>query len=155
MAQIEGEILIRRSVEDVFDFVADERNEPRYNPRMLRAEKLSPGPIGVGTRFDAEMATMRGSASMTIEFTAYEPPRWLASTTRLSNMDIEGTLSFDRVPEGTRMRWWWKIEPRGFLRLLGPLVARLGRRQERMIWTGLKKLLEEESTAGVPARRSG
>ena len=40
------------------------------------------------------------------------------------------------------MRWLWKIEPRGFLKLLGPLVARLGRRQERMIWTGLKQLLK-------------
>jgi hypothetical protein len=37
----------------VFDFVADERNEPRYNPRICRAEKLSPGPVGRGTlRFD-------------------------------------------------------------------------------------------------------
>jgi hypothetical protein len=30
----------------VFDFVADERNEPRYNPRMLLAEKISSGPRG-------------------------------------------------------------------------------------------------------------
>jgi hypothetical protein len=36
-------------VEEVFDFVADERNEPRYNPRMLSAEKTSDGPIGIGT----------------------------------------------------------------------------------------------------------
>jgi hypothetical protein len=55
MAHVEGEILIGRPVAEVFDFVADERNEPRYNPRMLRAEKLSTGPIGVGTRFRAEM----------------------------------------------------------------------------------------------------
>ena len=33
--------MIARPVEEVFDFVADERNEPRYNPRMLRAEKLT------------------------------------------------------------------------------------------------------------------
>ena len=42
MAWIEDEIVIATSVEEVFDFVADERNEPRYNPRMLRAKKLSP-----------------------------------------------------------------------------------------------------------------
>jgi len=39
MAHIEGEIVIKRPVDEVFDFVADERNEPRYNPRMLRAER--------------------------------------------------------------------------------------------------------------------
>ncbi len=94
MAWVKGGLVINRPVEEVFDFVADERNEPRYNPRMLRAEKLTPGPIGVGTRFRAEMAAMRGSAPMTIEFTAYERPRRLASTTRLSNMDIEGITEF-------------------------------------------------------------
>ena len=46
MARIEGEIAINRPVDEVFDFVADERYEPRYNPRMARVEKLSPGQIG-------------------------------------------------------------------------------------------------------------
>ena len=46
MVAIEGEISIARPPEVVFDFVADERNEPRVNPQMLRAEKLSPGLIG-------------------------------------------------------------------------------------------------------------
>jgi uncharacterized protein YndB with AHSA1/START domain len=37
MVRVAGDILIGRSVEAVFDFVADERNEPRYNPRLGRA----------------------------------------------------------------------------------------------------------------------
>ena len=92
MAHVEGEIVIARPVEEVFDFVADERNEPRYNPRMLRVEKLTPGPIGVGTRFHAEMKTMRRQAGMTIEFTGYERPTRLASTTaRLDDGDPRHT----------------------------------------------------------------
>ena len=35
MARINGEILIDRPREAVFDFVSDECNEPRYNPQML------------------------------------------------------------------------------------------------------------------------
>ncbi len=38
MLRIAGEIVIDRPVDEVFDFVADERNEPDDNPRMLRAE---------------------------------------------------------------------------------------------------------------------
>ena len=108
MAQINGEILINRPVEEVFDFVADERNEPRYNPRMLRAEKLSPGPVGLGSRFRAVMRSWPRPTTMTTEFRVYQRPRRLASTTRLSTMDIEGILSFDPVPAGTRMRWAWE-----------------------------------------------
>jgi hypothetical protein len=44
----EGEIVINRPVDEVFDFVAGERNEPQYNSRMPRAEAISPGPIGGG-----------------------------------------------------------------------------------------------------------
>ena len=145
MARIEGEIVIERPLEEVFDFVADERNEPRYNPRMLRAEKLSPGPIGAGTRFRAEMK-MRGRrrpVEMTVEFTGHERPHRLASTTHLSTMEIRGALTFESVPEGTRMRWQWNLEPRGLLKALGPLLVRVGRRQEQEVWSGLKRLLEQ------------
>jgi hypothetical protein len=48
MASVSGAILINRPVELVFDHVADQRNEPIYNPRMLRSEKITDGPIGVG-----------------------------------------------------------------------------------------------------------
>ena len=51
MATISGEIDIGRPVEVVFDYVADQTNEPRYNPDMVRAEKATAGPIGKGTRF--------------------------------------------------------------------------------------------------------
>jgi hypothetical protein len=39
MVRIQGTTVVARPVEDVFDFVADERNEPKYNPRMTRAER--------------------------------------------------------------------------------------------------------------------
>ena len=148
MPQIDGEIVIHRPIEEVFDFVADERNEPRYNPRLLRAEKASGGPIGVGTRWEAEMKTGGRSAAMTIEVTAYERPRRLASSTRLSNMDIRGALTFATGPGGeTRMRWSWDLKPRGVLRVMTPLLARMGRRREKVVWSNLKHLLEHSASA--------
>ena len=46
MKPIRGEVLINVPAEEVFDFVADERNEPLYNRNLLHVEKLSPGPVG-------------------------------------------------------------------------------------------------------------
>lgn len=142
MVHVDGEIIIRRPVEVVFDAVADERNEPRYNPRMRRAEQVSAGSLGVGTQFRAEMATTGRPVTMFIEYTAFERPRRLRSTTHLAAMDIQGTLAFEPVPEGTILRWSWELKPRGVFRLVTPLVACLGRRQEAAIWAGLKRYLE-------------
>jgi hypothetical protein len=35
-------------VEEVFDFVVDKRNEPKYNPNMLSVEQITPGSVGRG-----------------------------------------------------------------------------------------------------------
>ncbi len=144
MAHVEGQITIHRPVDEVFDFVADERNEPRYNPQMRRAEQTSAGSIGVGTTFRAESMSRGRPVEMTITFTDFERPRRLSSATHLSTMDIQGTLTFDPVPQGTWMRWSWNLEPRGMLKLMTPVVALVGRRQERSIWTGLKRYLEAQ-----------
>ena len=57
-------------------------------------------------------------------------------------MDLHGGLRFDPVAGGTLLRWSWKLRPHGLLGLARPMVARMGRRQEQRIWTGLKRLLE-------------
>jgi uncharacterized protein YndB with AHSA1/START domain len=151
MFKIEDEIVIRRPVEEVFDFVADERNEPRYNPNMHVSEKITDGPIGAGTRFRAEIISRGKPVEMLVEFTAYERPRHLSSVTTMALMEVRGSLAFESVSEGTRMRWSWSVVPRGFLKLITPIAARIGRRQERAIWTGLKRLLEQPKTHSVHA----
>lgn len=69
MVSIEGETVIRRPIDVVFDFVADERNEPAYNPGMLRAEEVTDGPVGRGTRFHAAVKSMGRPLEMVIELT--------------------------------------------------------------------------------------
>ena len=142
MARVEGEITIGRPVEEVFDFVADERNEPRYNPRMVRAVQISEGPIGEGTRFHTELRMMGRTMPMGVEFTGYERPSRLASVTRSSMMETEGALTFEPARGGTRMRWSWDVRPRGAMKLMAPLVGTIGRRQELEVWGHLKRLLE-------------
>lgn len=80
--KVEGEVVIVRPIEEVFDFVADECN--RYDPRIQRAEKLTDGPIGRGTRFLSETKIVGGTAGMAVEITEYVRPRRLATSTETS-----------------------------------------------------------------------
>jgi hypothetical protein len=149
MAGIAGDIVIDRPVEVVFDYVADQSNEPQYNPQMVRAEKLTAGPVGVGTKFRSAVASMGRTAQMVIECTGYNRPRRLDSTSTMQQADISYTLTFEPAGTGTRMRWSGQVRPRGAYRLLGPMITWMGRRQERRIWTSLKHRLEASPADAV------
>ncbi len=154
MTVIDGEIVIERPVEDVFDFVADERNEPRFNPRMSRVELVTPEPIGAGARFLAQSRMMGRVFEVAVEYTVFDRPRLLGSRSRSTPQGrrgrpllIEGSLTFEPVPEGTQMRWSWQVETPRALRLIAPLLTWMGRRQERVVWGALKHLLEQPQAA--------
>jgi hypothetical protein len=142
MAAIVGSITIARPVEEVLDFVADERNEPVYNPQMRSVEKATPGPIGVGTLWRATVSSGRRTTPFELEVTQYSRPWSLGSVTRMATAEIIGGLSFSPDPAGTRLSWSWEVTPKGALRLAAPVFAVLGRRQEKRIWAGLKSHLE-------------
>ena len=147
MTCIEGEITIARPAAAVFDFAADQRNEPRYNPRMVRAEKVTGG-RREGDGVPLGRAGRGAATEMRSELTAYHRPAWLASRTTMARADIAGTLTFAPVPGGTRMHWAWVVRPKGASRLLNPVIRLIGRRQERAIWTGIKRYLEADPQSG-------
>jgi Polyketide cyclase / dehydrase and lipid transport len=142
MARIDGEIVIGLPAGVVFDYVADQSNEPQYNPRMVRAEKVTPGPVGKGTRFRSAVASRGRTVEMLIEVTGYDRPHHLASITTMQQADISYTLTFEPVASGTRMQWSGQVRPRGALKMLGPVVVWMGRHQEQRIWASLKQHLE-------------
>ncbi|MDP9989507.1 uncharacterized protein YndB with AHSA1/START domain [Arthrobacter oryzae] len=151
MTTIRGSILIRRPVEEVFDFVADERNEPAYNPLLRKVEKTTPGPIGTGTVWHVVTTSGKRATPFELEVTEYTRPRRLSSMTRMASADINGALTFVPDPDGTQMSWSWDLRPRGILKLITPLFAAAGRRQEQRIWSSLKAYIE----AGNEPQRAG
>ena len=79
--------------------------------------------------------------------TGYDRPSLLASTTTMKQADFDYTLTFEPAAGGTRMRWSGEVQLKGAFRLLGPLITRMGTRQEQRIWENMKDLLEHTNTA--------
>jgi carbon monoxide dehydrogenase subunit G len=145
VARITGHVLIAAPAKQVFDTVADSRNEPLFNPAMTGVELLTPLPIGLGTRFRARMG--RAGLQMLVELTEFDRPHRLGSRTTSSLMETSGALTFTADAGGTVMSWDWQARPKGWLRVLGPRFGPLGGRMERRIWTRLKHQLEDKATA--------
>ena len=91
MAHITGHVRIAAPLEQVFDTVADSRNEPTFNPAMTDVELLTPAPIGLGTRFLAHMG--KAKMEMVVELTEFERPHRLGSLTTSSTMETSGALT--------------------------------------------------------------
>lgn len=85
MFTLETKILIRRPVDEVFAFVADQTNTPRWQTGLVEVRRVTPGPIGVGTEhiFVRSMLGRR-----------YE------SRTRYVDYDLDRVVAFE-VDDGT------------------------------------------------------
>ena len=81
----------------MFDAVADERTEPRYNPHVRDVTLLIPEPLGVGTRFRAEAVTAGRPAPMTIECTGYDRPHRFLHPRGLAALGIAPTVTVASV----------------------------------------------------------
>ncbi len=142
MVHITGEVTIDAPVEEVFDIVADERNEPRYNPRIVRAELLTGEPVGVGSRYVAEPRNVGAKGRMFVETKEFERPHRLYNVITSPVMRIEGSLTFEPAGGGMRLRWDWELRLLGWMRVLSPVLALVGPRWERRNWVDLKHFVE-------------
>jgi Polyketide cyclase / dehydrase and lipid transport len=89
---------------------------------------------------------------MAIEYTGFQRPSRLALTTRMAQAEFSGTLTFEPAGAGTRLRWSWDARFTWPLRPLAPVLARVGGRQERAAWAGLKRYLESSQHAADESR---
>lgn len=142
MAQVNGNILIERPVEEVFDYVADQTREPGYNREMISSVRTTEGPIGAGSHFHAVLHSMGRDLPMEIDFVEFERPARIGMHTEMASMTTDGGMTFRPEGDATRMSWSWEVHPRGVMRLATPLVGFIGGRQERRNWTTLKAELE-------------
>ena len=114
----------------------------RATTRGWPGDKVSDGLVGNGTVFGFAARFMGRTAEMRSELTGYDRPGRLASRTTTEQADIDGTLTFDPVPGGTRMRWSWTVRPGGAARVPALVISWIGRRQEQAIWENMKRYLE-------------
>jgi hypothetical protein len=142
VTRIEGRTAFARAQEEMFDFLADPRNEPAYNARILSARKVTPGPIGLGTRFVQRAKAFGGAGDVTIDLVDCQRPRHLTWRVRSAGMDIRGDEGIISDQDRTEVHWVWEFQPRGSLRLLGPLLGLAGRTLEHRVWTDMKRYVE-------------
>jgi uncharacterized protein YndB with AHSA1/START domain len=81
----EGTAVIDRPIEEVFAFLADGTNDPKFSPRVQQIQRTTEGPIGVGTVFESTVKDAGMTSSRKFELTDFEPPNRIRWTERSKN----------------------------------------------------------------------
>ena len=104
MRRVEAGITISAPPEEVFAFVADLANLPRWQSGITSAERTSPDPVGVGStaRVVRDMAGQSLTVDLTI--TDFEPGRRLALASAASGVSVTATLEMEPNDDATVVR---------------------------------------------------
>lgn len=120
-AVIVAEAAIRRSPEEVFDYCADHAHEPEWNIRMRGVQKLTDGPIGVGTRYLMEFTSGPPVISECVRFE--RPDVWeMIGRSRALTSGWRGTV--ERKGHAAHLVLRMEIQLRGVLGFAAPVLRR-------------------------------
>jgi carbon monoxide dehydrogenase subunit G len=136
--RFENAVTIRRPPHEVFEFLADFENVPKWNYAIVETRKASGGPVGVGTTY-RQTRSLPSPAEETFEITEFESDRRLAIYGDLG--PFKGTLAYDLedANEGTLLTNAANLEAHGVLKLAAPLASgRVG----QAVAANLQKLKE-------------
>ena len=131
-------VTILRAVDTVYAFVSDPRNDVKWRTGVTESGLESDPPLRLGSEGFA--ATPQGSARWRV--TTFEPPGLVEWDLISGPIAGTGGYRLEPVGESTRFTLLADVAPTGAMRLLGPLFARIGRKQNQADVTTLKELLE-------------
>jgi len=127
MARAQHSVDIARPIEDVFDFLANGTNNPRWQNRVTMTTQVG-DTLGVGTAFRQSMRHPLGfSVSANYRITAFERPRLLV-TKVTSGGPIRPAETYEltgNAAGGTTVRCTIDVRAAGAARIATPVLALL------------------------------
>jgi uncharacterized membrane protein len=149
MSTIRCEIRIDRPIEAVYDYFANpDRHIARVTPDIESVERVDAGPTRPGSTFRARHSTgpVRESTS---RFTVVRPNRELQFEGVVGPLRPWNQLTFDSVDDATMVKFAGRANPTGPVKLLAPLVSRMGRKLWRQRLAKAKTVLEAQGTSAA------
>lgn len=144
MISVEDSITIDRPVPEVFAFVSDPSNDPKWRFDVVESAQTTPGPTTIGSHIRSVVKFM-GRRDTDFEVTGLEPDRLVEFQARSSmpmGLRPRITYLFDSEDGGTSFTRRVEMEPMGALRIMGPLMGAMSRRYNSRHLRDLKELLE-------------
>ncbi|MDN3495917.1 SRPBCC family protein [Planococcus sp. APC 4015] len=123
MITVTESVSIRRSPEDVFDFLTDGRNRPLWDASVISEELVSPPPFAVGSTVHTRLRAMGREVDFIWRVTRFVRPDVMEVVSRSGPVATSSTFRFTADAAGCRVTATIKAEPTGVMRLVEPVIA--------------------------------
>ena len=142
MVNVHTEVVIHRPRRDVAEFAADPDNAPRWYVNIHKSQRLTDGPLGVGSKVAFTAKFLGRELNYTYEFVDFVPGEKLVMRTAQGPFPMQTTYTWADDGGGTLMTLRNTGSPSGFSKLAGLVMEPMIRRENRKDLHRLKSLLE-------------
>lgn len=139
---VETQIDIGRPRHDVATFAADPDNATAWYENIKAVEWKTERPLTVGSRVAFVAQFLGRRLNYTYEVREYVPDERFVMATAAGPFPMETTYTWRDTSAGTTMTLRNRGEPKGFSRMVAPLMARAMRRANTKDLARLKAVLE-------------
>ncbi|GJQ21519.1 MAG: hypothetical protein HBSIN02_18740 [Bacteroidia bacterium] len=137
-------IEIEAPVSDVFAFVSNVENLPKFQSDVVKSAPLSNEPMRTGTRFEEVVNILGRKVATVCEVTDYQPTRRFGFRSISSrNINYAGTMDLQPNGRGTRVTLNVEITLNGWLRLVEPVFKMEVKEGVKKELAALKNVVEQ------------
>lgn len=142
MINFEISTLVDRPIDEVFTFISNPLNMPKWQVMVAKVEQLIPGAIGLGSKFDVRAGMLGRAMEGVMEITEFEPPTKFGFTNRLGPMQMKASVTLKSVGTGTKITLNVQGNPDGIFKIAeGPMAQQIKIQMEANL-ERLKSVLE-------------
>ena len=146
MITLRNELDVNRPAADVYDFLVNIENAPKWQPAVIETRRITEGPIRVGTQFREVAKVMGRRVETTCEITELVPLKCMAfRATSTGPFAYHTSYSLEDRGNSTRITIEGAFELKGLWRLLEPLVRGEVRKESAQELQVMKAAIERRS----------
>jgi len=142
MIKFEKSIIINRPVEEVWKFLSNVENFPKWNRGARKARLTSEGPIGVGSTVQYLRQFLGRQLIGKLQVSEYVPNRMIALQLSAGLITAQTGFTFEPVEGGTRLTHPSEIELGGWWKLITPILGPMLERDGREDMANIKRIME-------------
>src|SRR5439155_24984548 len=152
MFSTSGSTSIDRPAAEVFAFIADVRNDPRWHTDVLAAKLIEGTAVDRHSMFEIETKPVMGVSRGKVAVSQYEPPSRIVFDVRMGK--LQPTTTFTVVPDATGCRVTRRIdvEPQGLMGVMAPVMGGWMSRRNDALRANLRRLRDVKAATSVLER---